>query len=279
VEFVDANNDGFNTETPVRTINLVGNSDFSTLVAQEFTLTDPVTGANVSGRNWTTFYPDTATNNDDEKLVITLSITRAQIKDVMNNRTLAPNTLKFDLNLLNYNYSSPDTTVAFVFGMDSKLALKHSATTDTPNTDLAEGEVQVGDGEGRMTYAKSVEVRRNNVTRNGTSGGGHSNTDALITVLAKGNADLIVGSVLVADNSNATVSGDDDRDSAESRRLISFAVNRTAAMLASGTAQPNSIMWDPEVSVNDVYLDNGVMSSLSFSPFVLIAAMLFAIRA
>jgi hypothetical protein len=276
VEFVDVNNDGFNTETPVRTINLVGHTgSFSDLVGQDFT----VAGTNVTGRNWTTFYPETATRNFDEKLVITLSITRAQIRDIMHNRTLAPNTLKFDLNLLNYNYSSPDTTVAFVFGVDSKLALQHSGSSDANSTDLPEGEVQVGDGQGRMTYAKSVEVRKNNITRNATGGGGNSNTDAYISVLGSGNANLIVGSVLVADD-NSAVTGDDDRDSGESRRLISFAVNRTASLLASGTAQPNVVLWDPEVAVNDVYLDStGGVGSLSFSPLVLIAAILFALRA
>jgi len=268
VEFIDIDNDGLNGEAAVRTLNFVGsdsNGKFSDLVSSEFT----VVGSTVKGMNWTCFSPPTATNPLDEKLEIVISISPQSIKDATRNRTLAPNNLKFDLNLMNYAYSRNDTTVAFVFAIDSKLAVKHVATSAAPtDPDATEGEVAVGDGQGRMTYVKHVGVRRRNATA------------TFVQDLASGNADLLVGSVLANDDHSGDNAGnaDDDKQSGESRKMITFAVSRAASLASVGTAQPSSILWDPSVGVNDVLLDGNTSAAglPSFSPLVLVVAMFVA---
>jgi hypothetical protein len=267
VEFVDIGGDGLNAETAVRTLDFVGSDGkFSSLVASEFTVVDPVTSASVNGLSWTCFSPASATGATDEKLVIDISITESSVKDAMHNRSLAPNNLKFDLNLLNYNYSRNDTTVAFVFVIDSKAAQKHVVTSAAPaDPEATEGEVDVGSGEGRLTYVKHVEVRRRNATA------------AVIQNLATGNADLLVGSILADDDHSGDGAGaaDDDKQTGESRKMITFAVNGATSLTNVGTSQPSSIMWDPSVAVNDVLLD-GAAGLVAFSPLLLIASMFLA---
>jgi hypothetical protein len=276
VEFNDTANDGFDVtdaDNIVYSIKLDGRATSHSWTSLTNTaIADPSSTA--TGREFQTVFTDVS----GATVTLTLRIA-SDVLQLDNNVTLAPNTIKFDVDLDNLVYHAPASRYAIIFAIDAKdpankvKPAKPNANGE-PDADVSDQVVVGSSNQGHMGWVPNVAAQLIN-----------SSTFEGLPIQAS--SLMSIASAFPRLDQRPSEDGDDDDhhkpqgddadgkdgkdgvDRSENREIVAFTV------MSSADSRPTTIKWDPTVVIDDdAFSSSASVASVSF---LALAAVLLAI--
>jgi hypothetical protein len=207
---------------PGRGIRLLGRGPDWTVIDYQ---TDPVTDV----RTATTRLVDT-------RGTVELTIRASKRPLTLNKTMLAPNKLKFDLGISNFQFQYPTSKIAVLGVMQMKIAYnpkENKGAQSSADSDDSD-EVAVGD-----TTNPDADGGRFAYVRNAWDNIGKKAVAVKSFPLRDDDTDY---DTYVGKGGDQ---GDDDKDDTEARKLVVFVFDRDTAQSTA------NLLWDPEVAIND----------------------------
>jgi len=230
IEFIDSTGNGYmgNKSSIVSTWSLIGVPSALAWSTMKFTsLNTNTTGVNA----WE--LSTTLIKSNGANITIIAAISENICRDLLRNRYLSPNAIKFNVDINNWVYTKSGTKLALVFGIDAKDSLHQYDFTATVPFDPTASESQILIGpssSARLSWVQNVTAHwiDNHTDPNGNYGFQLYNRSNDISW-------------------SPPTTDDDDYDVTEQRTIVVYTVNTYS--------QPNYVWWDPAPQVDDASLD------------------------